>query len=112
MFADAPIAADNRLPIIDAVGLAGKPLAGIGEIGDTDIEIDRRDLRTDTAGKGELGGWLCRQLDGGHRGAGVDLAKSCFEGGAGRGPMIGQRGPAIDVVRRRAGAGAELQFVG
>jgi hypothetical protein len=71
LFADAPIAADNRLPIIDAVGLAGKPFAGIGEIGDAKVKIDRCNLGADTAGKGELGSWLGRQLDGGDRGAGV-----------------------------------------
>ncbi len=65
------IAADSRLPIIDAVRLSGKPFSGIAEIGHAEIEIDICDLRTDTAGNRELGEWLGRQLDGGHCGAGV-----------------------------------------
>src|SRR6476660_9254216 len=55
--ADASIAADSRLLIIDA-GLAGKPHSGIGEIGHAEIEIDICELRTDAGCKSELGEWL------------------------------------------------------
>src|SRR6516165_8170809 len=68
---DASIAADNRLPIVDAVRLAGKPFSGIAEIGHAEVEIDIGDFRANTARHSYLSDRLGRQLDGGHRGTGV-----------------------------------------
>ena len=51
VFTDASIAADNRLPIIDTVGFAGKPFTGIGEIGHAKIKVDRCNLRAETGGR-------------------------------------------------------------
>src|SRR6266568_5196729 len=106
--ADVSVAADGRLPIVNAVGLAGKLLSGIGEIGHAEIEIDICDLGAETAADSELGGWLGRQLDAGGCGAGIKLTKPYLDRSPGCGPMIGQRRPAINVIGCKPRSGAEV----
>jgi hypothetical protein len=116
---------DTKVPLVSATGstsmgravgpkLAQRFARAILELGGNNAAVITPTADLDLTLRGvafAAMGWLGRQLDGGHCGAGVLSTKPCFKGGPGCGPVIGQRRPAINVVRCKPRPGAKFELI-